>query len=112
MTIVDDPTLWVQPEELAARLRLPPGTDETGLAQACRVAQDRVTERCGDMIDPALPPNVVLEATRIEAGVIFSRHKTPEGVLGVNGFGPVRIQPLDATAEDLLTRHLDHTGFA
>lgn len=101
----------VTPDALAAWLEIPTTLtpEKEALLQRCiDAAADLISGRC---VLPNAWTNDIELAMLMQAGRLYRRRSSPEGVAGFGEFGAVRVSRIDADIEALLAPYL-RVGFA
>lgn len=76
------------------------GTDDTAKAeQAYLAAEAAVSKRCRWSGDAA--PDDLVQAVVLRTARLLARHNSPDGIVGVSEFGPVRVASVDRDITDL-----------
>lgn len=82
-----------------------PGHSETDVDAAVAAAEAFVWARCDEPDSGDEIPADLLRAIRLQAARLLARQHSPEGVLGADDLGVVRISSTDRDVERLIAPH-------
>ena len=83
------------------------GISSSPAAEAGYLAAESVIERTcvwrqsDDQGNPLAPPAALVQAVILRTARDLARHTSPDGVVGVGEFGPVRVSAVDRDVEEL-----------